>query len=1818
MRLYTVYFLVAALSVLTFHDPTWSADCNGNGQDDRLVDIELGASEDCNHDGIPDECESGAPGLHSTTSFRSDDVVRDLIVTDINGDGHPDIATIELGSSDESSFVNAYLSDGNGTFAYQRLLSMRTTLCCLDSADLNDDGRADVTAVSSSRDTSNVIVVGYLRGNPPAATVVGTSIAGAVGDYALGDLNGDDQPEFVVSTLDGDLEVWSANADGSLVQIAERIGEAKRSVRVADLDNDGALDILTFSQKSLAVYLNPGDGTLGPREIWFNNQAAELDFLHSVVVDFDNDNFSDIVTGDVHGIWVLRNINGSRLGDPVKTFVNSTNSGITALATADFNRDGTTDLVTGFSKSHQAMATLINDGSGTLTHGLFYQSPWPEFIVAADLGGDGFSDIVRGPVRDTNNIAVFWTDPIDGSPVVTAQEAERLFPLYEQERLPIIEPHSPGLKDIDADGDLDILAIDGEDTVRILRNDNGNFPTREEVRIIGAFEMFTMVLDDFDGDGSQDIATTDESTEFLHVLYNNGAGLYETVEHIQGNSTSRFITSGDLSGDERPDIVTRSRTGVSVYINIGATFDPPIVKSTDGAPNAAAIGDLNGDGWNDLVLAFRAAEFIMLMLNDGQGDLRSQTRFDAQDPTDLMLLDVDLDGDLDVVSAAGSRNGFTILDNDGLGQLELAAFHEVSMNVATIQPVDLNGDEYLDVLTADGRGFLTISTNLGNGQFASSARLFSGEDTRFARAGDVDGDGDTDLIGFNHGSGQGKGDITLFRHVISPPPITTFLTEVCTESDFERISIRESQSPIIERISKFIVPADPSDATLLPPAFQDVNVYGFHQEFLKNEFRDLFPALNEAIYEQLTGRRATRKYFVGNLNRLRLGTNVEYGFSVLASYHADRSELPTPVEVLNVYETLRQHFLLEPLTYFPDESVTREDAAGWPTDPGFPVLLDDSVSKSTYQTYTIATNIGRVRLMTIDEFEQANARGLISFQDIFVVDRAPRDIEGVFGGLITAEPQGALSHLALRTARRGTPNAYVADAFEAFASFDGQLVRLSVGTEKYRVLPATQEQADQWWEDSRPRVSELPGTDAEYQGLDGVAEIDLLGNVPPEARFGGKASNFARLQRLFTGEFDPYRAVGFGIPVHYYVEFMRSNRITSIVDPGALVTYEAFIEETLAWSEFRTNSSVRFAALDNFRRHMNDFGAVPQNLVVQIGERIDEVFGPSMERVRFRSSSNAEDALEFNGAGLYESTAGCVADDRDGDSTGPSICDPSKNNERGIARALKRVWASQWNFRAYEEREFFSIPHRETAMGILVSQAFPDEQVNGVILTGDLADNRENRFVISAQLGDRSVVDPEPGEFPERDLLRIEDGEVVEILRVLPSSLVGPGEVVLSDDQLREIGRVVAHVDEHFPIELGDRSRDDVLLDLEFKIDSDGKLAIKQVRPFLRVTDSIPRPTLTIEIKDDAQACSVFIQALSPLDVYQRKSSVRLIPGTYRIPTTVNEFQVPLFGKVLVGPDRTPATPVGIGTFRISDTTLDGETTFHLRYEQDFTVPGNPIVDFQLRIVNMTFRFGGGVAETTRTIDASSLDSTIAIEGSLDGAALNYASCSHETLSQFELVVVLGGGQFISLIERHEPPLSSTETGPASLQRAELHLTWIDEAVEDYWQLVYSAFRHNRGERYWIVFDEAHNVPDIPRPVKAIEIVTDEPTIDQRQVVLYLDESFEITGALFPVSFNRRELAPVLLRRGDVNADGGHDITDPFLVLNFLFLEGDRFVCDKAVDANDDGSVNLADALVIFGHLFSGHPRIKAPFDSCGVDPTEDGLSCGAFPACEG
>ena len=205
-----------------------------------------------------------------------------------------------------------------------------------------------------------------------------------------------------------------------------------------------------------------------------------------------------------------------------------------------------------------------------------------------------------------------------------------------------------------------------------------------------------------------------------------------------------------------------------------------------------------------------------------------------------------------------------------------------------------------------------------------------------------------------------------------------------------------------------------------------------------------------------------------------------------------------------------------------------------------------------------------------------------------------------------------------------------------------------------------------------------------------------------------------------------------------------------------------------------------------------------------------------------------------------------------------------------------------------------------------------------------------------------------------------------------------------------------------------------------------------------------------------------------------------------------------------------------------------------------------------------------------------------------------------------------------SLVLEERVLLIPRAPGPAQLTRALVVLGGAQRDVTSYWDLVYTASRHNERREYWIVLDPPITVPGLDEPVHVVEYLAPEPMEGFEGVVNYLGDAFQILARPEILSIRRDEVPERFqaFRRGDVSADGVLDTTDAISILLYLFSTGDEPTCLKAGDADDDGKLSLSDAVRVVIHLFRG-VELPPPFETCGRDLTADGLGCQDFVACE-
>lgn len=649
--------------------------------------------------------------------------------------------------------------------------------------------------------------------------------------------------------------------------------------------------------------------------------------------------------------------------------------------------------------------------------------------------------------------------------------------------------------------------------------------------------------------------------------------------------------------------------------------------------------------------------------------------------------------------------------------------------------------------------------------------------------------------------------------------------ELHDDTTWTRLSIGHSVVKGLRRGAKYLAPAHPG--ARLPVVFGDTNWYRFHYCLMAGAFEPQFPGATYEDYERLVIERDTQELFGGTVSELDVDGPPQYVFTIEAR-RTPEAQL-TALEIHGVYLQLRDRFSLGTLSYTPDGEVQTEALAALGETP-FPVRLVDEGTAPAYEAYTTGLAYGRVTLLSRDELEGGGPPPF-GWQDVVVVDEPPETLEGVMAASITAARQDVLTHLNVLASLRGTPNVHVEDALEVLAPYEGQLVRIEALADYYTIREASLAEAQAHWEATRPNVE--PGAPPDFAftdvvALDGLDVGDPAARLLAVSRFGSKATGLAVLRAIAPPE---HVTPGMGVPMGAYRSFMESNAWEAPVAGGTeALSYAQTIERWLDEEAFRTDPSVRSVRLAALRREIEDHGVVEPALLDAIRERAVEVLGSEAVMLRFRSSSNAEDSLEFNGAGLYASASGCALDEP-GVGAGASACDPS-SEPKPMEGAIKEVWASLWGTAAFEEREYYQIDHRLVGMGMLVNQRFADEAANGVAFTGNPTDSTDPRMTINVQIGEVPVVDATPGVVAELDRVRVEGGAVVGIDREIASTLVPPGEVVLDDAQLTELALLLAQVAADYPVDGTPPPGTRVLLDTEFKLTPAGELVLKQARPF--------------------------------------------------------------------------------------------------------------------------------------------------------------------------------------------------------------------------------------------------------------------------------------------------------------------------------------------------------------------------------------------------
>ncbi|HZN03381.1 MAG TPA: FG-GAP-like repeat-containing protein [Candidatus Polarisedimenticolia bacterium] len=696
-------------------------------------------------------------GLFEHPVFPTGEMPRRVAIGDFNGDGVPDVVTVNAASDD----VSVLLGAGADGLMPERRYPAGDLPYGLTLGEFDGDGLLDLAVTNcDSRDV--FVYIG--RGDGRFAVTDRLPAGGCPTSILASDLDADGLQDLALVN-DFSNELWIYPGLGGA-----RFGPAAVSPLdrwpilggAADFDRDGHMDLLVSAAAERSVTVLFGDGALA-----FPRRAVVpiAGWVGALVIhDFDGDGSPDFAAAHfpaAPGGAALQVFRGQ--GDGTFTAVQDLPPGYEplVLAAADLTGDGAADLVA-LNGYPAVLVVFVGHGDATFQSGVvFGTGPDPGGLGLADIDRDGRTDALA---TSTSGHAVWMHRGLgDGG-----LETTRLFAAGDG-------PDRVVSADFDQDGAADLAVasayggIDGKGHITTLQGDGvGGFTPSHDLAIAGNAD--DLATGDLNGDGFPDLAAAAVGDRWgsppvpsgASILLGDGAGGFTPEILIEDpDDEPRGIAIGLVNHDETPDIVL-SGSLVSTWPGRGdGTFAAPVRSEVGTWPSRAVLADLNGDGTTDLAVANGNPAVICplwpypcpppkpgdisVLLGLPGGGFAPEVRYAAgMFPSSIAAGDLDDDGAMDLV--ANGDGDLSIFMGQGDGTLAARRRVAAGSTPGAILINDFDGDGVLDVVTADAGGnTVSVLPGRGDGTFLASTQYQAGVLPFDCASGDFNGDGRLDL-----------------------------------------------------------------------------------------------------------------------------------------------------------------------------------------------------------------------------------------------------------------------------------------------------------------------------------------------------------------------------------------------------------------------------------------------------------------------------------------------------------------------------------------------------------------------------------------------------------------------------------------------------------------------------------------------------------------------------------------------------------------------------------------------------------------------------------------------------------------------------------------------------------------------------------------------------------------------------------------------------------------------------------------------------------------------------------------------------------------
>ena len=479
-------------------------------------------------------------------------------------------------------------------------------------------------------------------------------------------------------------------------------------------------------------------------------------------IDLDDDGNVDILTNSQNNnkvVW-FKNL-GSGVFSEQKIITNNAMS-VKSVYAIDIDSDGLVDVLSA-SSIDDKIAWYKNLGNGVFgtQQIISLNADGAKCVYAIDIDRDGFVDVISASYNDDKiawyknlGAGVFGVEQIiniidtDGNPWNASNgNADGVSSIFT--------------KDLDNDGDMDVLfASIGDDKVAWYKNNgDGTFHFTQEIITNLTDGASSIHSSDIDNDGDFDLVSTSANDGIIAWHENLGGGIF--ISHMNVSESPRgvfLIFLSDLTNDGKLDVISASfRDNKIVWFknlgngNFGSqqiiTSDVNFVNQTGSIYSV----DIDNDGDYDVLSASGGDNKIAWYRNIGNGVFDATQQIittNALQARSVYSVDIDNDGDFDVLSASWLDNKIAWYENLGNGIFGIQQnISTNTMGAVCVYGADLDNDGDFDVLSgsaADQK--IAWFENLGNGLFGAKQILADASGLKSVTAVDLNSDGSLDIL----------------------------------------------------------------------------------------------------------------------------------------------------------------------------------------------------------------------------------------------------------------------------------------------------------------------------------------------------------------------------------------------------------------------------------------------------------------------------------------------------------------------------------------------------------------------------------------------------------------------------------------------------------------------------------------------------------------------------------------------------------------------------------------------------------------------------------------------------------------------------------------------------------------------------------------------------------------------------------------------------------------------------------------------------------------------------------------------------------------